>query len=161
MYGVCIGLMRRDEFVAGVIYMPEGDEMYTAEQGGGAWKNGKRIHVSPCASLDECSLSYDSGCRSEVDKKIYFFGKFAPRVFNMRMSGSSARNLTFLAEGVVDLVVEFDDRLWDFAAGAVLVREAGGLITGHGNGPLEGDCSCYVASNGLLHAAATALLSGL
>ena len=160
VYGVSIGLMRGSEFIAGVIYMPAEGDLYAAEQGGGAWKNGKRIRVSDLSSLEESSLAYDSGFRSGSREKILLMEKFASRVFNIRMSGSSARNLTFLAEGTIDMVIEFDDRLWDFAAAITLIREAGGLITDHAGGPVCGDRSCYCASNSLLHGAAMKLLSG-
>ena len=107
VYGVSIGLMRGKEFVAGVIYMPAEGDLYTAEKGGGSWKNGSRISASSCSSLEECTLLYDSGLRAATAEKIGCMGAFASRVFNVRMSGSSVRNLTFIAEGKSDLLVEF------------------------------------------------------
>ncbi len=158
VYGVSIGLMQGKEFVAGVIYMPTEDHLYTAEKGGGSWKNGKKIHVSHCSLLEQCSLSYDSDLRTGPDKKINCLKELASQVFNIRMSGSSVRNLTFCAEGKVDAVIEFDDRIWDFAAGVTIIREAGGKITGHQGSPLDGSCGCYVATNGHLHNAIAAML---
>jgi myo-inositol-1(or 4)-monophosphatase len=79
-------------------------------------------------------------------------------VFNVRMSGSSVRNLAFLAEGSMDIIVEFDDRLWDFAAGVTIIREAGGKFTTHSGGDPEGDRGCYLATNGILHDQVIALV---
>jgi myo-inositol-1(or 4)-monophosphatase len=153
VYGVSIGLMEGREFVAGVIYMPAEGHLYTAEKGGGSWKDGKKIHVSDCSRLACCSLSYDSDLRAGPDKKTNFLKDLAPQIFNVRMSGSSVRNLTFCAEGNMDAVIEFGDRIWDFAAGVTLIREAGGKITNHDGGPLDGDRGCYLATNGHLHEA--------
>jgi len=151
VYGVSIGLMQEKEFVAGVIYMPTEDHLYSAEKGGGSWKNGKKIHVSHCSPLEQCSLSYDSDLRTGPDKKNNCLKELASQIFNIRMSGSSVRNLTFCAEGKVDAVIEFDDRIWDFAAGVTLIREAGGKITDHQGGPPDGSRGCYLATNGHLH----------
>jgi len=158
VYGVSIGLMRGKEFVAGVIYMPAEGDCYVAEQGAGAWKNGQRITVSQGATLEECSMASDSDFRSDVEQKIHFLRQFAPRLFFIRMTGSSTRNLTFLAEGVFDMVVEFNDPIWDFAAGTVLIREAGGKITDHRGGENLADRGGYIATNGRLHAAALGML---
>lgn len=154
VYGVSIGLRRGDEIVAGVIYLPTEDLLYCAEKGAGARRNGEPIRVSNCANMDECACTFDSGLRVNTERKVATLRKIASRVFNVRMSGSSARNLTFLAEGTVDMVVEFDDRAWDFAAGFSLVNEAGGRWTNHEGGPFGGDRTAYVATNGLLHSAA-------
>lgn len=158
IYGVSIGLMQGKEFVAGVIYMPTEDHLYTAEKGGGSWKNGKKIHVSRCSLLEQCSLAYDSDLRTGPDRKIRCLKEFASQIFNIRMSGSSVRNLTYCAEGKVDAVVEFDDRIWDFAAGVTIIREAGGKITGHQGDTLDGTCGCYAATNGHLHDAVVEII---
>ncbi len=159
VYGVSIGLMRGEQFVAGVIYMPAEGDCYAAELGAGAWKNERRIAVSQNATLAECAMAHDSDFRSDVVKKIDSLRRFAPRIFYVRMSGSSARNLSFLAEGAIDMVIEFDDPIWDFAAGVVLIREAGGRITDHRGGERLTDHGGYLATNGLLHAAALDLLA--
>ena len=154
VYGVSIGLMQGNEFVGGVIYMPTEDELYSAEKGGGSWKNGKRIRVSSFPSLSECSLSYDSDLlRTGAGNKIDCLRELAAKVFNIRMSGSSVRNLTFCAEGKVDAVIEFDDHIWDFAAGVTLVLEAGGKITDHQGGSPDRNRGCYIATNGHIHTA--------
>lgn len=151
MFGVSIGLVYKKEFAAGVVFLPIDGELYTAEHGGGAFKNGNRISVSPCRTLEECTLLYDSSMKTDAEEKIAFFGKIAPLVFNLRIFGTSVRNLTYLAEGKIDLAVEFDDKLWDFAACASIVLEAGGSMTDHDGQMITPECRRYVASNGSIH----------
>ena len=150
-YGVSIGVRKGRSFIAGVIVMPETDETYTAEQGAGAFRNGRRIHVSHRSDLSACTVAFDSELRVETARKLHVLGELCPSIFNIRMSGSAARNLTYVAEGVVDGVVEFSDKLWDFAAGVVIVTEAGGRMTGLDGAPLTDRDAAYVASNGIIH----------
>ena len=129
-YGVSIGVRRGGGFLAGIIYIPELDEMYSAERGSGAWRNGERIRVSPRSQLSTTCIAFDSELRLETARKLRVLGELTPRVFSVRMFGSSARTLSHIAEGVLDGVIEFSDKLWDFAAGLVIVEEAGGRMTG-------------------------------
>ena len=150
-YGVSVGVSRGDSFIAGVIYMPETDELYAAEQGSGAFRNGRRIQVSARADLSACTMGFDSELRLDTARKLRALGELCPRIFNIRLIGSSARNLSHVAEGVLDGVIEFSDKLWDFAAGAVIVTEAGGSMTRHDGGALSAGDTAYVASNGRIH----------
>jgi myo-inositol-1(or 4)-monophosphatase len=150
-YGVSIGVRRGNAFVAGVIYIPETDELYAAEQGSGAFRNGARIHVSARADLSTCTMGFDSELRLDTARKLRALGELCPRIFNIRLIGSSARNLSHVAEGVIDGVIEFSDKLWDFAAGVVIVTEAGGGMSRHDGTPLGAGDTAYLASNGLIH----------
>jgi len=147
-FGVSIGVTRAGEFVAGVVNLPREKELYVAELGSGAWRNGKRIHVSRFRRLDQCSLCFDSSMRYAPDLMSAVMRDLGCRVFNLRMFGSSVRTLTSLAEGAVDAAVEFDDRPWDFAAGVVLIREAGGAVWALDGGRLTTSHRGYVATNG-------------
>lgn len=152
IYGVSIGLWQKNEFTLGVVYMPEEHELYWAQKGKGAYKNKDRIHVSKVSRLKECCLSFDSSIRYRPDTMLKVLGALSVKVFNVRMFGSSARILTYVAEGVLDCSVEFYDQPWDFAGSVSLIREAGGIIT-----PLEGMKEIdpktvgYVASNPKLY----------
>lgn len=156
-YGVSIGVCRRERFVAGVIFIPETGEMYSAEHGEGAWRNGERVRVSPRADLSTCCLAFDSELRQDTERKVRALGKLARQVFNVRMLGSSARTLSQIADGVVDGVIEFADHLWDFAAGVVLVEEAGGRITGFTGAPISMTDTAYIATNAHIHEALRAI----
>ncbi len=151
MYGVSIGLIYREEFVAGVIYMPATDEMYAAQRGQGAFRNEKPIRVSANRELSRSTLLFDSGLHEGVDFKLEVLKRVSPSMFNVRMLGASSRNLTYVAEGKADLIVEFDEKPWDFVAGAVLIREAGGEISGFHEEPVTLDHARYVAGNRVLN----------
>jgi len=153
IYGVSIGVLRGSAFAAGAIYIPETREMYGAERGGGAFRNDRKIHVSGRADLASATLAFDSELRLETRRKVAVLGNLCPRIFNIRLVGSSARILSYISEGVVDGVIEFSDKPWDFAAGVVLVEEAGGTMTSFSGAPLSVSDSAYIASNALLHAA--------
>jgi len=147
VYGVSIGIMHKNKFVAGVIYMPVSKELYTAEKGSGAFKNGKKISVSKGTDIRTCSLSYDSSIRYNPDLILGILKDLSHEVFNIRMTGSSVRLLSYLAEGKFDASVEFCDRAWDFSAGAVLIEEAGGIITELNGSPLNLNSRGYLAGN--------------
>ncbi len=151
IYGVSIGVIQRGSFVAGAIFIPETDEMYGAEQGAGSFRNGNRIHVSRRSDLSACTMAFDSELRQETPRKLRVLGELCPRIFNIRLFGSTARNLSHIAEGVLDGVIEFSDKLWDFAAGAVIVTEAGGRMRRFDGAALTPGDTAYIASNGLVH----------
>jgi len=150
-YGVSIGVQKEGSFVAGVIFMPETDELYVAERGSGAFRNGKRIRVSQRPALSTCTMAFDSELRLETERKLRVLKALCREVFNIRLVGSAARNLSHVAEGTLDGVIEFSEKLWDFAAGVVIVTEAGGIFTRFDGLPLSATDTAYVASNGVIH----------
>jgi len=149
-FGICIALAYRGEVLLGVIYLPYFSEMFTAEKGKGAYLNEGKIEVSK-KGLKESMLIYDSDLH--LDKAIMFgsLNRLVSKVFNVKMFGSSAQNLSFLARGYVDLVIEYHDNPWDFSAGALLVEEAGGKVTNFEGNKWSPDVGRYVASNGNVH----------
>ena len=151
IFGVSIGVVYNDEFMAGIIYMPKDDELYTACRGQGAYKNGKKISVSSNAELKECSISFDSSIRYSPEVMLKVLGSLAKEVFNIRMFGSSARVLSYVAEGKLDFAVEFHDRPWDFAGGVRIIEEAGGKLTTLKGEPLTHRHIGYIASNSFTH----------
>ena len=151
LYGVSIGVVRGDQFIAGIIYMPEDDTMYTSEKGSGAFKNGTPITVSDRKDIGTCTLSFDSSIRYNPDLKPKVLTALGKKVFNVRMFGASTTLLTLLAEGKIDISVEFNDKPWDFAAGASLILEAGGKFTDFRGKPATYKTKGYIASNGLVH----------
>ncbi len=147
IFGVSIGLVHKKKFVGGVIYMPKENELYVGEKGGGAYKNNKKIKVSSNDNLKDCSIAFDSSIRYSPEVMLKVLGDLANEVFNVRMFGSSARHLSYLAEGVLDFVVEFHDRPWDFAGGVCIIEEAGGKLSNLKGGPLFYKDIGYIASN--------------
>lgn len=159
LFGVSIGVLAGQEFAAGVIYMPCDDELFVAEKGSGARRNGTPIAVSKCGALANCSLHLDSGLRTGPEWLGKLYQDLGGRAFNARMLGSSARLFAYLAEGKLDAAVEFDDKVWDYAAGVCILSEAGGVITEISGKALTPASTNYVASNGLLQKEMEAVIS--
>lgn len=126
-----IALIRGDEPVMGVVYNPFTDEMYHAEKGKGAFRNGKPIHVSD-RDVGH-SMFATSWCAYDKTESAHSF-RISNRMFyiceDIRRMGAAAYELCKLAEGCIDLYFEPILWPWDHAAASVIVREAGGHITG-------------------------------
>lgn len=150
IFGVSVAVAFKEEVVAGVIYMPCSKELYTVQRGKGAFCNDKRINVSE-RDIKNTTMIYDSSIRHKRDIMLKGLGDLADKVFNVRMFGSTARSLAFIAEGKAELEVEFNDEVWDYAAGLLLVEEAGGMAS-----DLEGNkwnikTKGYIASNKIIY----------
>jgi myo-inositol-1(or 4)-monophosphatase len=148
--GLCLGT----EPICGVIFDPSTDEMYAAWKGGGAWLNGKRIATSQIDSLQASLLAtgfpYDDFGREE--QYIGLFREFMRTTRGMRRLGSAALDMAWTAAGRFEAFYEYGLNPWDVAAGTIIVREAGGLVTefnGDENPVFGEDMIC---SNGLIHA---------
>ncbi len=138
--------------IAGVVYDPTRDELFSAEQGRGAHLNGKPIHVSKAAQLKECLLA--TGFPSHKRHKnpnIHFYHQITLRTHGVRRAGSAALDLCNVASGRFDGFWEFNLNPWDTAAGVLIVEEAGGKVTRFDGSPFEIDSSETLASNGLVH----------
>ena len=131
--------------------MPFSKETYVASKGKGSYLNGNRIYVSK-KNIKEVALIYDSNIISEDSEVMLKHVKqLKKNVFIMRMFGSTARSLSYIAEGKADLEIEYTDKVWDFAAGAILIEEAGGKFTDHKGNHWNADTTNYIASNGIVH----------
>lgn len=152
-YSVSIGLLEDGQPVLGVIYNVSFDHLYWAQIGQGAYLNGKAIHVSQKKNLKESVGSLDFGHNVKRQHKLdLYVNKLITRIGYIYSFGSAVASLGMVAEGVLDLYVNHAFP-WDFAAGAVIVREAGGKVTDfEGNEPdWTKERLNIVASNGLIH----------
>jgi myo-inositol-1(or 4)-monophosphatase len=148
--------------VAGVIYDPLRDELYTAERGKGALLNGKPIHVAPATHLAQALLSTGFPSRKRhASPNVHFYHEFTLRSHGVRRAGSAALDLAYVASGRLDAFWEFNLNPWDTAAGILLVEEAGGTVTGFSGHPYRIDSREVLASNGLIHAELVALFADL
>jgi myo-inositol-1(or 4)-monophosphatase len=146
------GPEKQAQLIAGVVYDPTRDEMFSAEQGRGAQLNGAAIHVSQAAHLKECLLA--TGFPSHKRHKnpnIHFYHQITLRTHGVRRAGSAALDLCNVASGRFDGFWEFNLNPWDTAAGALIVEEAGGKVTRFDGSPFELDSRETLASNGLVH----------
>jgi len=138
--------------IAAVIYDPTRDELFSAEQGGGARLNREPIHVSKTSTLKESLLA--TGFPSQKRHKnpnIYFYHQITLRSHGVRRAGSAALDLCNVAAGRCDGFWEFNLNPWDTAAGVLIVQEAGGTVTRFDGSPFEISSRETVASNGLIH----------
>jgi myo-inositol-1(or 4)-monophosphatase len=144
--------------VAGVIYDPMRDELYTAELGRGAWLNGKPMHVSRIDHLAESLISTGFPSRKRHDSpNIHFYHEFTLRSHGVRRAGSAALDLAYVAAGRLEAFWEFNLNPWDTAAGILLVTEAGGRVTDFAGGAFQLNSRETLVSNGLIHAELVAL----
>ncbi|MFH1577759.1 MAG: inositol monophosphatase [Candidatus Omnitrophota bacterium] len=157
IFGVSVALAYRDEVVVGVIYMSQGDGLYFAQKKNGAYRNGKRISVSR-RKMQDATLIFDSSLRNQKKRMFKGLGRLIDQVFNLRMFGSTVRGLTYVAEGKTEAEVEYNDNLWDFAAGLLLVEEAGGRVTDLSGKKWNLRTKGYIASNRRIHNKILALI---
>lgn len=138
VWSVSIALQRGDEVIAGVIHEPLREEMFSAEKGAGAWRNGKRMQVSEQAQVDGAFIAtgFPFRAQSQVDTYVKIFGDVIRQAKGVRRAGSAALDLAYSAAGVYDGFFEFHLAPWDIAAGALMVREAGGVVSDFSGGEL-------------------------
>ncbi len=154
VFCVSLALEWKGQRIAGVVYDPTRDELFSAERGSGAYLNGEPIRVSKVANLAECLVA--TGFPSHKRHKnpnIFFYHQITLRTHGVRRAGSAALDLASVASGRFDGFWEFNLNPWDTAAGVLLVEEAGGVVTDFSGGPFQLNSRETVASNGLVHPA--------
>ena len=130
-FAISIGLQRDDTIVAGVIYNPANDELFTAERGKGAFLNDRRLRVAARQRLADCVIAcglphLGRGDLAQFRREI---AAVQDKVAGLRRFGSAALDLAWIAAGRFDAYWERNLSPWDLAAGILLVREAGGFAT--------------------------------
>lgn len=153
LYCVSIGLVFRENPVAGIVSVPALKETYHAIYGEGAFKNNNRIYVSNSASLDLSLIS--SGIpfnRKEIlPQLISDLSAMISAGTGIRKSGSAVLDLCWTADGRIDGMWERNLKPWDTCAGYVILKEAGGKITDLEGNPYHIKIDNLLASNGILH----------
>lgn len=155
LFAISLALERDGEIIAGVVYNPVMDETFTAEKGGGAYFNNRRVRVAARrdlnASLLSCGIPHHG--RGDHGRFVGDLRAMMPAVSGIRRTGAAALDLAWTAAGRFDIYFERGLQPWDIAAGILLVREAGGYVSDIDGrrSPLEtGD---IIAANPDLHAA--------
>jgi myo-inositol-1(or 4)-monophosphatase len=153
IWGVSLSLAEGGQVILGVIYDPLRDQMFWAERGQGAWCNGERICVSTTKRLQDALVATGFAYRRATlaDNNLAEFGAIMPRVQGVRRAGAAILDLALLATGRLDAYWEMHLQPWDWAAGWLLVEEAGGLVTDVRGGPWALGMNNIAASNGHLH----------
>jgi len=153
-FGVSVGVEVGGALAAGAVFDPVRDELFAAAAGHGATLNGRPIRVSGIAPLEDALLvtGFPYDVREHPEQHLPLFQEFLLRAQGVRRDGSAALNLCYVAMGRFDGMWEGDLSPWDIAAGSLVVREAGGVITGYAGEPLRLDGRRIVAANPALHA---------
>ncbi|MFV2060521.1 MAG: inositol-1-monophosphatase [Gammaproteobacteria bacterium] len=135
-FAVSIAVQNKDRLEHAVVYDPMRDELFTASRGDGAQLNNKRIRVSPQVKLNGALLGtgFPYSDMKYLEPYMGMLKSFIPATAGIRRAGSAALDLAYVAAGRIDGFWELDLNIWDIAAGALLIQEAGGLV-----GDLTGD----------------------
>ncbi len=137
----------------GAIYDPTRKELFTAERTFGARMNGEPLRVSSTEQLIEALLvtGFPYDVHERTDDLVALFGRFLGRARAVRRLGSAALDLCYVAAGRFDGFWEHHLNPWDVSAGALMLEEAGGRITGIDGAPFDAAAGHLVASNGRVH----------
>ncbi len=148
-----IALEIEGELVAGVIYNPIYDELFTATKGEGAFLNGNRLSVSSRMPLSNSLLGtgFPYDCATDQANNFANFIAFQKSARGIRRAGAAALDLAYVAAGRLDGFWELKLKAWDVAAGVLMVREAGGVVTTFDGSTYDIFNDRIVASNGLIH----------
>ena len=152
VFCVSMGLEHKGRRVAGVVYDPTRDEMFSAEQGRGAYLNDQPIHVSKIEKLGESLVATGfPSYKRHQNPNIHFYHQITLRTHGVRRAGSAALDLCYVACGRFDGFWEFNLNPWDTAAGVLMVEEAGGRVSDYEGNYYATDGRKTLASNGLIH----------
>ena len=149
-YCVSLGYLEHGVPTLGAIYDPSHDWLYAGARGEGAWRDGTRLAVSPCAELTAATVECGWSTRRSATDYTALIGRILGAGAAIRRAGSGALGLADVAAGAVEAYCELHINAWDCAAGIVLVAEAGGRTNDFfaGNGLLEGNP--LIATNAVL-----------
>ncbi|GHB80572.1 inositol monophosphatase family protein [Persicitalea jodogahamensis] len=131
IYCVSVGLARGKEPLLGVIHEPSRDELFYGWQDGGAWCNGERLRVSPASHLGESLLAtgFPYYLFDKHDRYMKILETLMRQTHGLRRLGAAAVDLAYVAAGRFEGFYEYNLQSWDMAAGVLLVKEAGGIVT--------------------------------
>ncbi len=153
VWGVSVALAQRGRPVLAVTYDPVRDEMYWARRGEGAWCNERRIRVSATEHLSQALVAtgFPYGRATLEENNLLEFNAMMPQVQGVRRAGAAVLDLAHVAAGRLDAYWEMFLQPWDWAAGWLLVEEAGGTVTDLQGQPWVLSTAAIAASNGALH----------
>lgn len=149
IFSVSIGVVRNNETIAGVVYDVMNDKVYSAEKGGGAFRDNTRLSVSGNSELDKSVLvtGFPYDIKENPNNAIEIFAAFLKKARAIRRLGSAAIDFCYVASGVFDAFWEVHLNPWDICAGKLLVEEAGGVVTNFKNEQIDFYSKQILASN--------------
>lgn len=136
VFSVSIALEYKHEIILGVIFDPTRNDLLTAEKGRGAFLNGRSIKISSVSTFKDSLITTGFPFRRKkfIDVYIKLFKNVFQKVSDLRRAGSAALDLAYLACGRCDGFFEIGLSPWDIAAGDIMIKEAGGILTDFGGG---------------------------
>ena len=151
LFSISLALMKNKKLVCGVVYAPALNELYYASKGKGAFLNGRKIKDSD-KKLKESVVSIGFAIRRDIAKgKKIIKLLFPPKVYRFRINESAALSLCYVASGKYDACIDPSLNLWDIAAGALIVEEAGGKVSAFSGKKWSPDEKGILASNSRIH----------
>lgn len=161
LFCTSIALERRGEIILGAVYDPNRNEMFLGEQGAGATLNGNKLQVSDVKKLDHAMLAtgFAYNLRETANNNLNHFENFLLKAQAIRRDGVAAVDLCYVAAGRYDGFWELNLFPWDVAAGAIILREAGGQVTDFSGKEFDIYFKEIVASNTRLHPAMIKVLA--
>jgi myo-inositol-1(or 4)-monophosphatase len=166
-FAISIALEREGEVIAGVVYEPIGDELFWAEKGAGAFLDtafakSRRLRVSARRKMGECIVGTGIPFRGRGDHPAFLkeMGAVMGETAGIRRMGVASLDLAFVAAGRLDGYWESGLKAWDVAAGVLLVREAGGMVSEIGGKAHRLDSPTVLAANGNIGPTLDRLLRG-
>jgi len=162
LFASSVALACGNDVICGTVYNPMLEELFTAARGQGAFLNGEPIRTSTVTDFSEALASVSFPTTTESDSPdLLAFLKFLPITQAIRRTGSTAINLAYVAAGRFDLMTCYRSHAWDVAAGVLLVREAGGVISDPSGAPFDLDQGATLASaTKILHDKTVILMNG-
>lgn len=160
IFSVSIGVLKNNEIIAGVVYDVMNDKVFSAEKGGGAFRDKTRLHVNYNDKLDESVLvtGFPYDIKDNPYNAIEIFSSFLKKARAIRRLGSAAIDFCYVAAGVFDGFWEVNLNPWDVCAGKLLVEEAGGVVTNFKNDRIDIYSKQFLASNNKVHSAMLEIL---
>jgi myo-inositol-1(or 4)-monophosphatase len=162
-FAISIGLQREGTIIAGLIYNPANDDLYIAERGKGAFLNDQRLRVAGRRNLGDCVIAcgLPHMGRGDLELSRVEMSAIQARVAGLRRFGAASLDMAFVAAGRLDGYWERNLQPWDMAAGQIIVREAGGIVSG-----MEGDddplkTGHVICGNEFIHAELVKILKPL
>jgi len=163
MFAISIGLEREGQLVAGLVYNPISDEMFTAEKGKGAFLDDRRrLRVAARRSIEDAVVATGIPHRGRPGHPRFLreLETTMAAVAGVRRTSSAALDLAFTAAGRFDAYWERNLKPWDIAGGTVLIREAGGIVTDLAGSDGMIDRGDIIAGNSAIHKALIGLVGG-
>jgi len=136
LYSTCIGLMKGDEVILGVVYEINRNECFYAVKGAGAFCNGQPINVTAADSIDQSLFATGFPIHNfeKIDQYLAILNELMKNAHGLRRMGSAAVDLAYVACGRCEAFFEYNLNPWDVAAGTLIVKEAGGFVSDFSGG---------------------------